>query len=87
MRLIDADAVIAFIDRGHLNNQKEKSWSDEEVESIIESRPTIDAVSVVRCKDCRYFEYMSTCIRNGIRISRVPNDYCSRGKKREVKNE
>ena len=45
--------------------------------------PTIDAVPVVRCRDCRYFEYMSTCTRNGIRISRVPNDYCSRGKERQ----
>lgn len=42
----------------------------------------IDAVPVVRCKDCEHFEYMCTCTRNGIRISRVPNDYCSRGEKR-----
>ena len=38
---------------------------------------------IVRCKECKYMEYMSTCTKNGIRISRVPNDYCSRGVRKD----
>lgn len=47
MRLIDADAVISFVDAGHLRNPMELSWSDKDVVDMIESRPTVDAVQVV----------------------------------------
>ena len=46
-RLIDADAIISFIDAGHLQNPLELAWSDNDVVDMIESRPTIDAVPVV----------------------------------------
>ena len=47
MRLIDADAIISFVDVGHLRNPLELAWSDNDVVDMIESRPTIDAVPVV----------------------------------------
>ena len=40
-RLIDADAVISFVDCGHLQNPLVMSWSDNDVVDMIESRPTI----------------------------------------------
>ena len=45
MRLIDADALI-----------DELGISDEDIifEGMLEDAPTIDAVPVVRCKDCVY---------------------------------
>lgn len=55
-RLIDADAIISFIDAGHLQNPLELAWSDNDVVDMIESRPTIDAVPVVRCNDCKHHE-------------------------------
>ena len=55
MRLIDADAVISFVDAGHLRNPSALSWSDKDVVDMIEARPTIDAVAVVRCADCKYY--------------------------------
>lgn len=51
-RYIDADAIIAFVSAGHLRNPMEKTWSDNDVVDMIDSRPTVDAVPVVRCKDC-----------------------------------
>ena len=50
MRLIDADEL--KIDYGF-------SWDDitpthEEMIAVIERQPTIDAVPVVRCKDCKH---------------------------------
>lgn len=55
-RYIDADAVISFVDAGHLRNPMELSWSDKDVVDMIESRPTVDAVPVVRCEDCKHYK-------------------------------
>ena len=47
MRLIDADALIALIKK-RIKNSMIIGW----LCSIIRDAPNIDAVSVVRCKDC-----------------------------------
>ena len=47
MRLIDADALIALIKK-RIKNSMIIGW----LCSIIRDAPTIDAVPVVRCKDC-----------------------------------
>ena len=61
MRLIDADALIDEI--------KHTLWDWESVDGIksstvlkqtisdINNMPTVDAVEVVRCKDCKYSKY------------------------------
>lgn len=49
MRLIDADALIDFIDCGHLRNPLERCLSERDVVGMLEARPTIDAVEVGRC--------------------------------------
>ena len=72
MRLIDADYVFAHL--------KPYEPSDEEwvvtggtalrlIHNAVDNAPTIDAVPVVRCKDCKYY-----------RESRVlaPNKFCFR---------
>ena len=46
-RLIDANALIAEYDRVHIGEPgKERK--------LIADAPTVDAVEVVRCKDCRH---------------------------------
>ena len=40
-RLIDADAVISFVNCGHLRNPLALSWSDNDVVDMIENRQTI----------------------------------------------
>lgn len=88
MRLIDAEKLRAeYLGMPNCYNGFSDSYDKAMIVDMVDEQPTVDAVPVVRCKECKYMEYMSTCTRNGIRISRVPNDYCSRGKKREVKNE
>lgn len=77
MRLIDADAI------PYVKTMYTVGLLDMVTRFTIDTMPTIDAVQVVRCKDCKYMEYMSTCTKNGIRISRVPNDYCSRGVRKD----
>ena len=49
--------------------------------------PTVDAVPVVRCRECRYYAVpgatISFCIhRNGMKFTR-DSDYCSRGERRD----
>ena len=48
------------------------------------STPTVDAVPVVRCKDCRWFEndgYHTNC--QIMRFCVEAEDYCSKGERRE----
>ena len=47
MRLIDADALIDWIDMGHLRNPLETCYSERDVVDMLESRPTVDAKPVV----------------------------------------
>lgn len=47
MRLIDADALIAEYDRVHVGEPGG-------ARKLMENAPTVDAVPVIRCKDCKY---------------------------------
>ena len=80
-RYIDADAIISFVDAGHLRNPLELAWSDNDVVDMIESRPTVDAVQVVRCKYCIYNPKRSWvyCPMTGSN-TRKDDDFCSYGK-------
>ena len=41
MRPIDADALISFIDMGHLRNPLENCFSEQDVVDMLESQPTL----------------------------------------------
>lgn len=50
-----------LINKDHLLHQldgrPEDGWiSIKAVRSMIEAAPTIDAIPIIRCKDCQYFE-------------------------------
>ena len=52
------------------------------IEDCIENTPTIDAVPVVRCRECRYWSEDGRCDppQNGlIREYTRPDDFCSYG--------
>lgn len=51
MRLIDADALINFIDMGHLRNPLESCYSEQDVVDMLESRPTIEQPQWISCAD------------------------------------
>ena len=52
MRLIDVDGLIDFIDMGHLRSPMEICFSERDVVDMLERRPTVDAVPVVKCREC-----------------------------------
>lgn len=86
MRLIDADELIdhkfkSASERMDLSVAYMKGWNDA-IDSIDENAPTIDAVPVVRCKDCKYYDdKYEYCENNDIFVK--PNGYCFYGEKKE----
>ena len=90
MRLINADSLKDYIDCGHLRPPTELCFSELDVCNMIDKRPTIDAVEVVRCKDCvrkqewlidythdsDWFCTLHECAMND-------DDFCSYGERRE----
>lgn len=55
----------------------------DDMKTELEEAPTIDALEVVRCKDCKHFDgSYPMCCR--FEETFEPEDYCSFGEKREV---
>lgn len=51
---------------------------------IIDAQPAVDAVEVVRCKDCKYLmfsDFYGECGQGYLGIV-IPADYCLRGERR-----
>lgn len=70
MRLIDADALLDKLDIRDLPIV---------LTHVIDTFPTVDAVPVVRCKDCKYWKGENEfCGLLG-----GPNDYCSWGRRKD----
>ena len=87
-RLIDADTLFAeFENVGWYNNADR----DEIAEPLILQAPTIDAVNVVRCKDCKYASDNKAygCMLNHFNDNdydyhrMYADDFCSRGERKE----
>lgn len=79
-RLIDADAFL----------EKMKRTSRYfDVVFDVEEMPTVDAVEVIRCKDCKYGDWDSkpddamVCMRTKDGFWRSGNDFCSYGERKE----
>ena len=58
-------------------------------EEIIKNAPTVDAVEVVRCRECKFGSWDSepddamVCVRTNDGFWRSGNDFCSRGERKE----
>ena len=76
MRLIDADACIDYI-----RNNNQHAWE------ALAYAPTIDAVEVVRCKDCKHYSVKGRTTQFGFcgyrHAGTDETDYCSRAVRRE----
>lgn len=84
MRVIDADALLTSKWWDTLTNDFDKA----KAKIIIQSAKTVDAVEVVRCKDCIWYGKkgeLDACNRiYGFSIApMMPDDYCSYGKRKE----
>ena len=85
MRLIDADEAI--VNFGF-------EWDDipptrEEFVYFLKKQPTVDAVPVVRCRDCKYSYYNKYCTNEQWKddgcatVTIEADDFCSYGERKE----
>lgn len=81
MRLIDADELLKYIPTEEMCSR-----------FAVENAPTIDAVPVIRCKDCRWYktnyswdgkEYR-ICVIDAYEPVRQADDFCSRAERKEA---
>lgn len=87
-RLIDANKLIDFIDVGHLRHPGELCWSELDVANLLLHAPTVDAVEVVRCKECiRRYDTdecpMCYLIEGKYHEYTNENGFCDRGERKE----
>lgn len=96
MRLIDADALqkaIPDVEAEFFENCGNCNMlSKEDVLESMDDQPTVDAVPVIRCKDCkfRYWddwleEYFCQCYAEYMQV--LPDDFCSNAERKEKNNE
>lgn len=85
MRLIDADELekkLHGLSLDKWNQDTSTSWSNAylECEDMVYDAQTVDAVEVVRCRDCEWWNgYEESCFG---KLARA-DDYCSWGERRE----
>ena len=84
MRLIDADALKAEF----TGNFGRELWHYTGIWATIDVAPTIDAVPVVRCKDCKHYDQRGYCDNEhwedaeGWSKAIDPSDFCSYGERK-----
>lgn len=100
-RLIVADALSEHkfqeveFHGGSLNAAYRQGWNDA-IDAIVENEPTVDAVPVVRCRDCKYWKTVEGvnlskrvkfCTYHiGHQYARHDEDFCSRGERKDGGN-
>lgn len=69
---ISRSALLAEYDRVHVGEPGN-------ARKLIAEAPAVDAVEVVRCRDCKHGQRPTVCERLGTVVK--PNDFCSYGRK------
>lgn len=82
MRLIDADALMDSL----IDNLPEGGVLYCIPPGAVDRAPTVDAVPVVRCRDCKFFntDVDPWCLLVGGLLAPSPDAFCSLGERKEV---
>ena len=92
MRLIDADALVSALNNGRLKEQTGRAVPFNAgvafALTMVEYAQTIDAVPVIRCKDCKCWTEWSngtgSCSRFALDwIGTDADDFCSMGESKD----
>lgn len=90
MRLIDAEKLRAeYLGMPNCYNGYSDSYDKAMIVDIVDEQPTIDAVPVVRCKDCKHYRSVAGYIDGYCHMAewyrryQYPDDYCSRGERKD----
>ena len=86
MRLIDADRALEIVRRqgvAHPNAYHLTNYAT----LILREAPTVDAVEVVRCRECKHCDpenyHCDHPMGTAAPLKRKPDDFCSYGKRKE----
>lgn len=86
MRPIDADAFLKYILAAGIGKTI-LEYSESDIGKMIRKRPTIDAVPVVRCRDCKHCDpenhHCDHHMGTAAPLRRKPDDFCSYGEREE----
>ncbi len=77
MRLIDAEKLVDML----YDNEFAMLCPLDEVSGVVDACPTVDAVVVTRCKDCKHLFY-TMCAACGF-LPHKPDDFCSYGERKD----
>ena len=82
MRVIDADKLVDMF----YDNEFATLCPLDEVSGVVDSCPTIDAVVVTHCKDCKHYD-MGVCLKiysdGNVHPAAWPDDFCSYGERKD----
>ena len=89
-RLIDADALSDAVDKSKRNNPhpqgmirvNHRNEHDHFLRMILDA-PTVDAVEVVRCKDCNYWNNPYCNHSESTMLDTQADNFCSYGERKE----
>ena len=80
MRLIDADRLSEAIYDNVSAPYEEAVWAKEDCLAEIDAAPTVDAVHVVRCRECKHLGFCGDA--TNLEVMGFYG-YCSRGERKE----
>ena len=86
-RLIDANAFLKDILTAGIGKTIIE-YSESDIGYMIRKRPTIDAVPVVRCRDCKHCDpenyHCDHPMGTAAPLRRKPDDFCSYGERKKA---
>ena len=100
MRLIDANALKQMFDEREADDVEMyggvhiiECFPADDAREIVDQMPTVDAVEVVRCKDCKWYQIRAweegkpeyDCRKTHALLDVEPDDFCSYGERRDAK--
>ena len=84
MRLIDADRLSEAIYDNVPAPYEDASWAKENCLAEIEAAQTVDAVPVVRCRECKHYDtadfdgnILCGCTLQSAMLDITPDSFCS----------
>lgn len=81
MRLIDADALKDWSEIVPLTGDGGIDIND--FDEKLKSMPTVDAVPVIRCKDCKHYAGGTACFKTDAMFTASEDGYCSWAERKE----
>ena len=92
MRLIDADSLQRRICGAKCGCEYEDCWNEGDCgyDHFISNSPTINAVPVVRCRECKHYgtadfdgNILCGCTLHSAMVDITPDSFCSYGERKE----